>query len=334
MIDGIKIGSGTGWPCLLCARNETKIYVMKIKGVKDKIEEHNCKKCGTFYIDYVFFDEGKSSSKDLSLILSHHLLNRKTKNENCIYTLKKRKNTKDIKWINPQTLTSYWPKNTVERIEKTLVNMYLYFDLNGSGGLWLNQYLLERLSFASGDLSSDEELDGITRICEILEDDYYIKKKTYKDKSTEYALTLEGMKKAESILNGMEQRLPQVFVAIKFGPESKGRYEAIKAAIEECGYKALRIDEKQYNRLIVPEIKSEIEKSAFVIAELMEHRNNVYYEAGFAEGKGKEVIFTSHKNEHKADNFDIQQVNTVLYESEEELKKKLIERIRATAPTD
>jgi|GEM_PF-4247590 len=334
MIDGIKLGSYTGFECPLCASREgTVIYEIKIKGIRDRIEEYNCKKCGTFYFDYVFFDENKLSPRDLPLILNHYLLNKKTKNEKCIYSFKERKNKGDIIWVNPRKLANNWPKDTLQRIEKTLANMYLYFNLNKSGSLWLNQYLFENLSFASGKLSCDEELDEITRICEMLEDSKYITKKADTDGPLEYALTLEGMKKAESVIGEIRQTLPQAFVAIFFNQESKKRYDVLKVALEECGYVALRMDEKEHNKQIVPEIKSEIRNSDFVVVELIGHRNSVYFEAGFAEGIGKEVIYTCHKDELEAVNFDIRQVNLVLYESEDELKNKLIQRIRATVPT-
>jgi len=72
------------------------------------------------------------------------------------------------------------------------------------------------------------------------------------------------------------------------------------------------------------------------------NRGGVYYEAGFAAGLGIPVIYTVHKPwlEEKDENgvrinklhFDTEHMNHIIYDDADDLKKKLINRIRATIP--
>src|ERR1700730_15716095 len=62
-------------------------------------------------------------------------------------------------------------------------------------------------------------------------------------------------------------------------------------AIGDCGFRAYRVKEDPTNKAIVEKILSEIRRAHFVIADATGHRQSVYYEAGFAAGLGREVIW-------------------------------------------
>ena len=83
------------------------------------------------------------------------------------------------------------------------------------------------------------------------------------------------------------------------------------------------INEKEHTKLIVPEIFSEIRKSCFVIADLTKNRGGVYYEAGYAEGLGKQVILTCKNKDRNKIHFDVAQKNTIFWDDEGELEKRL-----------
>ena len=120
-----------------------------------------------------------------------------------------------------------------------------------------------------------------------------------------------------------------VFVAMKFGEETQALREKIKEGLE--GYNVRIMDEIEHNHQIVPEMLYEIRNSKFVIAELSNHNNGAYYEAGYAFGLGKEVIHICQKNEMKKGlHFDVAQVNTIVYEDIDEIPEKLKRRIQAT----
>ena len=69
-----------------------------------------------------------------------------------------------------------------------------------------------------------------------------------------------------------------VFVAMKFGEETKELREKIKEGLKEFNVRIM--DEIEHNHQIIPEMLYEIRNSRFVIAELSHHNNGAYYEAG------------------------------------------------------
>ena len=95
-------------------------------------------------------------------------------------------------------------------------------------------------------------------------------------------------------------------------------------------YGPIFMDEIEHNNQIVPEMLHEIRQSKFVVAEFTKHNNGAYYEAGYAAGLGKEVIHICKKDSFdKGIHFDVKQVNTIIWETEVELTKRLLKRIEA-----
>ncbi len=99
---------------------------------------------------------------------------------------------------------------------------------------------------------------------------------------------------------------------------------------------ALVIDEKEHNNQIVPEILYEISRSKFVVVDITVPNYGAYYEAGYAQALGKEVIvcckdssFRS-KSKKKKPHFDIDQKSMIVWKDEEELIDRLKRRIEAT----
>ena len=113
----------------------------------------------------------------------------------------------------------------------------------------------------------------------------------------------------------------QVFVAMSFSKDMNNIYdEAIKPAIVEAGYKPYRVDKEPHGERIDAKIISEIRKSRFLVADVTEHKNGVYYEAGYAQGMGIPVIWSVCKNELKQAHFDTRQFQHILW-NEDELDK-------------
>ena len=140
----------------------------------------------------------------------------------------------------------------------------------------------------------------------------------------------EGWKRIDDLQKNMTNS-KQAFVAMPFSDETKKIREAIRKGVEKAGYIVQIIDEKEHNKQIVPEILYEIRKSKFLIAELTGHNTGVYYEAGYAEGLGKEVILVCNtKAFGEKGHFDIKQKSSILWNTEDEITEKLYKRIIAT----
>jgi nucleoside 2-deoxyribosyltransferase len=126
----------------------------------------------------------------------------------------------------------------------------------------------------------------------------------------------------------------QVFVAMWFDSTMDNAYVAIEKAIAECGLNILRIDRKEHNNEISGEILFEIKKSRIIIADVTGQRNGVYFEAGFAMGHQKTVIWSCRENDLKNIHFDTRQYNHVLWKDENDLYSKMKNRLLATLAVD
>lgn len=126
------------------------------------------------------------------------------------------------------------------------------------------------------------------------------------------------------------QEKTQGFVAMSFSDGMKQIWKnAIKPAIEEAGYTPYRVDEDLHSDNIIFKIMAEIKDSRFVVADLTEQRNGVYFEAGYGLGLGLPVIWTIRKDDVKNVHFDTAQYNQIRWESAEELKEALSDYISA-----
>ncbi len=125
----------------------------------------------------------------------------------------------------------------------------------------------------------------------------------------------------------------RAFVAIWFDKSMDDYYKyGIKKAIEDAGYIPVRIDLQDFNNKICDEIIAEIKRTKFLIADFSGLRSGVFFEAGFAKGLGREVIFTVRQEDvaKLKEHFDTRQYNHIVYDSSKDLRKKLYNRIGAT----
>ena len=148
-----------------------------------------------------------------------------------------------------------------------------------------------------------------------------------------YALEMSGFERVEE-LREVRPDADQAFVAMWFDDGLKPAYEnGFKRAIKGAGYKPVRIDEQPFTDKIDDRIISEIRRSRFIVADFSQGedgaRGGVYYEAGFAHGLGRKVIFTCRKGDIGHLHFDTRQYNHIVWENAEDLRKQLEERITA-----
>lgn len=135
----------------------------------------------------------------------------------------------------------------------------------------------------------------------------------------------------------------EAFVAMWFDQSVNGLFDsAIKPAIESCGYKAIRIDKTEMNDRIDDQIIASIKRAKFLVADFTAEnfrskgrkihaaRGGVYYEAGFAHGLGKSVIFMVEESQINDIHFDTRQYNHIVYSNFVDAKERLIARINAT----
>ncbi len=143
-------------------------------------------------------------------------------------------------------------------------------------------------------------------------------------------LTVQGWKTVQPL--PQSGGIPgQCFVAMWFSSETHAAYEnGIKPAVVKAGCVPIRIDQKEHNNEIPDEIIAEIRNSQFMVADFTGQRLGVYYEAGFAMGLGRKVIWCCRKDEIGKLHFDTNHKNHIDWQTPEELRERLYTRIRAT----
>lgn len=142
-------------------------------------------------------------------------------------------------------------------------------------------------------------------------------------------LTLDGWERLEEIKQA--GRLSnRVFVAMRFDKSMDDLYaDAIEPAIRDAGYDPLRIDRYEHVNRIDDEIIGQIKRSRFMVADFTGQRHGVYFEAGMMMGLGRTVIWLCDKKELDEGklHFDVRQFNFIAYESLEDAKARLYNRI-------
>lgn len=109
-------------------------------------------------------------------------------------------------------------------------------------------------------------------------------------------------------------------------PDLQDLLAATKTVCLEFEYEAERIDEANLSKRIVPQILAQMKRSAFVVVDVTESSPNVFYELGFADGAGKEVVMVAKKG--TALPFNVADVPVIFWESFEEFKVELRKRLQ------
>ncbi|HFK1518204.1 TPA: nucleoside 2-deoxyribosyltransferase [Bacillus cereus] len=223
-------------------------------------------------------------------------------------------------------LLEEYPENVSDRLNESLINLSKLSKFPGDQVIILSQDM--PLFFAQ----SDSVLE-LVYIIKQLEQDDLIEVATSSDAilPAHITVTVKGWNRIAELekVNGSETK--QVFVAMWFDSEMDSVYKnAIAMAVKEAGYDPIRIDKVEHNNKIDDEIIAKIKQSKFVIADFTGHRGGVYFEAGYAMGLGKPVIWTCREDDLTNLHFDTRQYSHIVWKEEMELKELLLNRIRAT----
>lgn len=275
---------------------------------------YQCELCGDFIID----DETPMDGLYPSAMLYYRL--QKKADKRTVFTKypdAARNVGEDT--VTPEALAALFPRTFSERVDKTLLTIAEIMGDLVDGEMDSSRPVTQRASWHT----KGSTQGFLNLLCEI----GYLR-----CGSPRYQLTAKGWMRVEELQRAYRNS-NTVFVAMWFDNTMLGAREAIKRAVEECGYQLRIIDEKEHNNQIVPEIFYEIKQSRFVIADLTGHRSGVYYEAGFAEGIGKQVILTCRITDFQDRHFDVAQKSTIQWKDEAELQERLTKRIIATVGT-
>jgi hypothetical protein len=312
--------------CLFCGSACEIDAVPNMHSVRD----YRCKCCGIYLTDdRSFINNSNINDPENKFKMACVLNERRLKGFGGVAlgnkTDKERK-VCDYPIISVDELLEEFPKKASDFLNRTLLNLsrlaglpfaVIGLDMGKDYVHLFTRHTQQGLAFlrelAEQDLIRFNEVRGGPQL-----DTFYL--------TTRFWEIVENLQKTEVGNN-------RAFVAMWFDKSMDDYYrDGIKKAIEEAGYAPVRIDLKDFNEKICDEIIAEIRRAKFMIADCSKYRTAVFFEAGFAKGLGREVIFTVRKEDvdKLKEHFDTRQYNHIVYDSPEDLRKKLFNRIGAT----
>lgn len=142
------------------------------------------------------------------------------------------------------------------------------------------------------------------------------------------AVSLKGWARVEQLRSGATA-FKQAFVAMSFDPGLAWIYtQGIEPAVREAGYEPLVLSRHEHADRVDERIVLELNRSRFVVAEFTEHRPSVYFEAGYAVGRGLPVIWTCRADDYAQAHFDTRQYNHIVWRTAGELRERLYTRVK------
>lgn len=153
-----------------------------------------------------------------------------------------------------------------------------------------------------------------------------------------YAPTFKAYELYEQLKKG-KKATNKAFLALQFdGALNEKRKKKLKKAVSQTGFILNTVDEEPKAGLIDDKIRLDIRNSRFVIADLTDGNKGAYWEAGFAEGMGKSVIYMCREDvfndEKKRPHFDVSHHQCITWSKDkfDEAMEKLKNTIRYTFP--
>jgi hypothetical protein len=121
------------------------------------------------------------------------------------------------------------------------------------------------------------------------------------------------------------------FIAMSFASDLDDAYAQIEAAVRSCNHTPVRMDRLHHNDDISDRMLAEIRGAEYMVADFTNRSRGVYYEAGFARGLGRQVICSCKEGPDFEDlHFDTDHLNYIKWAQADDLREKLVNRIKAT----
>lgn len=154
----------------------------------------------------------------------------------------------------------------------------------------------------------------------------------------QFQMKFEGWGRYDQLMHeSAESRI--AFMAMKFGdPELDAIVENVfRPAVADAGFELRILTDVPKAGLIDDRLRVEIRRSRFLIADITHQNPGAYWEAGFAEGLGKPVIYTCKREAFAAgaSHFDTNHHLTVMWhEDAKQVTEDLKATVRATLPSE
>lgn len=334
-----------GAKCPICKSNvdvEQSPSNLDISGASDSFKrdfnKFKCLTCGPFYASSQAVSELKDSfDKDMRSRISSFVREREIRKQLApvfISSSESEQITTDVTAESGRTIVgvtafydalAHFPTTVQDRLDRTLLNLAEMGKKPGDD-LSLNESTNYPIAFAEDPgvfrflLQQLDDEDLIGYIPTIGADAIHI-----------VNLTVKGWNRVAELQKARPgSKSKQAFVAMWFSPEGREeREQGLKNGITNAGYEPYIVDDDEYTGKIDDRIIAELRKSRFVVADFTGQRQNVYFEGGFAEGLGIDVIYTCSEKNIKQCHFDKRQENIIVWKDAGDLAERLQRRIEA-----
>lgn len=329
--------------CVFCGDASCR---QKVEGLR---RFYLCQYCGLFSLPHYFagtnFSEKYADKKHIiaGYLFEHNRNKVPKKIENAL--------SLDGNSINGILSDARTPKTPIQRLERFLVNlyklsegqMYVTFELEKVRGTQRHtgKVLLAvrngKIGFPVSSIAYAEDSSEASIMLKLLAEQGYM----HVYGTLYYSFTFKGLERAEQLMStNIDSK--KVFVAMGFKEDLLEACEkAIKPACAACGFDAFLVKDNEHNNGITDQIMVDIKTSKFIIVDFTYNNAGAYFEAGFAQGLGLQVIRCckaewfngkDEKGEKNQLHFDVRHYNTIIWKSHEELVDRLKANIRANIP--
>jgi len=307
--------SGTGQPtaCPVCNENHSLQAQMNNKGMVNIA----CERCGRFEIDPVLL------GREAPWQGVNHLLSAWVRRQNKARVIPnvgadaKIEDLYSEAWWSKHLEQMGFPETTNEKLNALLLAYGESID-----GNYGRQFSFGYPHFIADTAArNQQEIDGLNQLLDELD---FIDKMTPRIRAKGW-LHIDELRRT-TIAGDL------AFIAMWFDDVTKAYRSAAIAAIEHCGFRAIVIDQQEFNDFIMNQVISSVRQARFLIADLTSRpesesdgkvrngvRGGVYWEAGFAYGLARPVIQTCEDStESRARvHFDIGQYKTIYWKQDE-----------------
>ena len=295
-----------------------------------ELEYVMCPLCGDYYITendqtiYLPQKPREEPAKVASILNERRLSRRGVKKLAYFVWLSDNEPPKDRYLFLPwRAMLDEYPEKLSERLDRGLVNLGRMS--NKPGELFIHSPQLHFSLFTDDPEVADFMLNQLV-LSGLVE-------KAKKDSRDAFRISAKGWERVADLERGKSNKKSKsAFLACNLsnGNISKVVIGAFKTACEGTGFEPRVSTEIEHNDKIDDRIIIEINNARFVVCDMTGQRQNVYYEAGYAQGIKSTVIWTCREDDVEKLHFDVRQYSNVVWKAEADLAEKLTNRIRAT----
>ena len=276
----------------------------------------SCPMCGNYMISHIPLLDNTSQYEKA---LISHIIRKSHENSNKLR-------------LDPDNINKFLENEKLPNPSEQADNMILWMGKKTKAGekIQIKQVPLQAII-------GSEEGRGFSFIIKHLENEKLLEVRIFGQGVQEAILSFKGWRRYEILKRGVADSR-KAFMAMKYDvPELEHVFKnCFKPAVEQTGFDLMRLDEEPKAGLIDDRLKVEILKSKFLVCDLTNDNLGAYWEAGYAAGLGKPVIYTCEEKHFKDAHFDTNHYQAILW-NENELEKaakNLKATIRVTFPAD